>query len=179
MKRILSVLSFLFVFSSTAHAGLLLDPYFNYITSGKYDTSTTSSSVTGNEIGARVGWNVFMGLGFGVDALLSGKWTYSNNGTSSDITPSYYGVFASYQFPILFRGYLSYLLSVKAKDSSGDYSTGTGTKIGVQYTGLPFVALGVEMYNVNHDKANIGGTEFSVSNKETHTNITLSVPFNL
>ncbi|MGZ3691244.1 MAG: hypothetical protein ACXVAX_07060, partial [Pseudobdellovibrio sp.] len=167
MKKLIAILTLSILTTTTAHAGILIDPYLNYITTGSADYAP-GASMTGNELGVRLGWNSFIGLGFGVDYILSGKYTYSASGVSSDSTPSGYGVFASYKFPILVRGYISYFLYAKDKTDSGTYATGTGTKIGVQYTGLPFIAIGLETYAGNYNKLNSGAGDVSVSDKSSH-----------
>lgn len=173
MKKFLSV-AVLFLGMSTAHAGFLLDPYFNYVASGSADFAS-GASVTGTELGARLGWD-FMGLGVGADVLASGKYTYSLNGTTADSTPSYYGVFVSYKFPIIIRAYAAYLLSNKENISGGDFK-GSGMKLGVQYTGLPFVAIGLEYFSSSYDKIEAGGVSVSQTNKASHTAVAISFPF--
>ena len=179
MKKFLSIaILSLLTGMSTAHAGFLLDPYFSYAVSGT-NSGLTDSTMTGSELGARLGWDM-MGLGFGVDGIVSGSYTYKQNSVSSDIKPSYYGVFVSYKFPIVLRGYVSYLLSSKETMTvSGIDSTltGTGTKVGIQYTGFPFVAIGVEYVSSKYDKVEFGGLSITQSNDANHTAIALSFPF--
>ena len=168
MKKLVAIFATILISGFTANAGLLLEPYLNYITAGS--TSRSSASITGNEIGARVGYD-FLGFGIGIDTLLSGKYTYSLAGVSTDTTPTQFGLFASYKFPILVRGYFTYLTSAKEKNSSGSEVSGTGTKIGIQYTGLPFIAIGLETYT--------GSYKDAASSAETvsHTNLAISAPF--
>ena len=178
MKKLLAIAAVSLLTSVSAHAGFLIDPYLNYVTSGSVDYAP-GVSITGNEIGARLGYD-FLGFGAGVDALLSGKYTHSQSGTTTDVTPSYMGLFVSYKFPILVRGYFSYLLNLKETVSGGDNFSGNGTKIGVQYTGLPFVAIGLEMFSGAYDTfTSAAGASGPRSDKSSHTNITISVPFSL
>lgn len=176
MKNLFAVFGITLLTGLSANAGLLLEPYFSYKMSGSASFSS-GSSMTGNELGARVGYST-LGFAVGVDTTLSGKYTYSNSGVSSDSTPKNIGVFASYTFPILVRGYFAYL--VNAKESfTGAERSGTGTKIGVQFTGLPFVALGLETVSLSYKDLSVAGVTSSSSETATHTNLALSMPFNL
>lgn len=175
MKKIFSIIALTVFCGTSAHASFLIDPYLSYMTSGSSSISSTSS-ITGNELGTRLGWE-FLGFGLGLDALISGKYTYSTAGTNTDVTPSYMGVFASYSFPILVRGYISYLVNAKETMSAGDYYSGTGTKIGVQYTGLPFVAIGLESYSGSYNNyTSAAGVSSTRSDTASHTNLTISLP---
>ncbi len=173
MKKLAALFTMTILTGLTSNAGLLLDPYLNYITSG---STSNSATVTGNEIGVRVGYD-FLGFGVGIDTLLSGKYTSSLAGVSTDKTPTQFGLFACYKFPILVRGYISFLTSAKEKDSSGNEVSGTATKIGIQYTGLPFIAIGLETYAGSYKDATIGGVTTSTSQTASHTNLTISAPF--
>lgn len=176
MKKLVSVLAITLLAGLSAKAGVLFDPYFNYMTSGSSNIAP-GASITGTEIGARLGWD-FLGLGVGIDTLLSGKYSYSSAGVTTDATPSYLGIFVSFKFPILVRGYISYLTSAKETMPAGDYFSGKATKIGIQYTGLPFIAIGIETYSGSYDNyTSAAGASGPRSDTANHTNIALSVPF--
>lgn len=175
MKNLIAVFGIIILTGLSANAGLLLDPYFSYKMSGSASFSS-GSSVAGNELGVRVGYG-FLGFAAGVDTTLSGKYTYSNSGVTVDSTPKNIGVFASYTFPILVRGYFTYLASAKETIPGSEYS-GTGTKIGIQFTGLPFVAIGLETVSLSYKDLSAAGVTSSVSETATHTNLALSMPFN-
>lgn len=168
IKIMLSVMTFLLM-STQANAGIMLEPYISYIVSG----DSSGESVKGTEMGARVGWST-LGFGLGIDAAVAGTYTYE---TSGDYKPSYVGVYASYTFPILVRAYGAYLPGAKLKNDTSTV-TGNATKIGVQYTGLPFIAIGVETVSYNATEVEIGGSTFSASGSQTQTRLAVSAPFN-
>ena len=176
MKNLMAVFGITVLTGLSANAGLLLEPYFSYKMSGSASFSS-GSSMTGNELGARVGYGM-LGFAVGVDTTLNGKYTYSNSGVTVDSTPKNIGVFASYTFPILVRGYFTYIASAKETLPTADHS-GTGTKIGVQFTGLPFVAIGIETVSLSYKELSAAGVTTTVSETANHTNLALSMPFDL
>lgn len=168
MKMLVSLFVVLMGYGSVTQAGLLLEPYATVIMTGK----TGSSDLTGNVLGGRIGWG-FLGFSVGLDAELAGG---IKSGSGSTATPGSMGVFAAYQFPILLRGYVTYSPAFKAT-ASGVENTGTSTKLGVQYTGLPFVAIGVETVSYNVSKIKSGGVETDVDVNGNYTGLVISVPF--
>lgn len=174
MKKLLATITALTLLSFSTHAGILIDPYIGYIVSG---STSTGDTVTGSDMGARLGFTN-MGLGFGADATVAGTHTYKNGGVSTDSTRSNTGVFVSYHFPILVRGYATYFVNSKISSSTATL-TGNATKLGVQYTGFPFIAIGVEYFNANYTELDSAGVKSSVSRSESQTRLALSVPFNL
>lgn len=170
MKNLLAVFASVLLAGLNSNAGILLDPYFSYKMSGSASFAA-GSSMSGSDVGVRLGYD-FLGLGAGIDTTLSGKYTYSNSGVTFDSTPKNFGLFVSYTFPILVRGYFTYIASAKETATGFEY-TGTGTKIGIQFTGLPFVAVGLETVSLSYKES----SGVSVSATGSHTNIALSVPF--
>ncbi len=176
IKKIFLSFTALVLIGFSAQAGFLVDPYMGYMVSGSNNNNFT---ISGQDMGIRLGWTT-LGLGLGVDATVAGKYSYKN-GTTTDYSPSHTGVFVSYTFPILIRGYATYFFSSKVSSSSPTSvsTTGNGTKLGVQYTGLPFIALGIEYYTMNYTEVEISGSKMSASGSESQTRLALSVPFNL
>ncbi|MFP5520525.1 MAG: hypothetical protein ACLGGX_11520 [Bdellovibrionia bacterium] len=173
MKKIALLIGVLLSFSSAAHASILIEPYANVIISGKID----DADISGSDIGARLGWGM-AGFSIGVDAFLSGTHTYKDT-SSTSYTPSFLGVFLAYEFPILVRGYASYAPSYYVKKDDTKIK-GTNTRIGVQYTGLPFVAIGLEMQTEAFDKIEVGSTPPSnYSESSSITSLVVSIPFSL
>jgi hypothetical protein len=62
------------------------------------------------------------------------------------------GLFVSYEFPILLRVYATYILSSKADTGQPADIEGSGMKLGVGWTGLPFVVINLEMTNRTFDE---------------------------
>jgi hypothetical protein len=70
-------------------------------------------------------------------------------------------------------------MNAKLTDSNSDSITGSATKIGFQYTGLPFVAIGVETFNMKYSEYDSGGTKTNISGSQSQTRLALSVPFDI
>lgn len=171
MKSIFIFILFMLNISSVSMAGILLDPYLSFIVSSTNRDS--DSKFSGTILGSRIGWGM-MGFAFGLDAALTGNISGKSGSTTTEIKPSGVGIFAAYSFPIFVRGYLSYFPSYILKMPSIE-SSGTNTKIGVQYTGLPFVALGLESETFTLKKLN----STNADNIITFTNLSVSVPFDI
>ncbi|MDC0980423.1 hypothetical protein OAQ84_01670, partial [Bdellovibrionales bacterium] len=67
-----------------------------------------------------------------------------------DITAKDLGVFAMFEFPILLRVWANYVFDATAAVSGISDTTGTALKLGVGYTGLPFVSLNFEIVKRNY-----------------------------
>ena len=172
MKTLILLFSSIVLFQATSSAGVLLDPYVGYAVSG----NNGGSSVTGYDAGLRLGLSN-LGLGAGVDVTLAGKYSYKNSTTSTtdDGKPLHTGVFVSYDFPVLVRGYATYFINSKVTTDTATI-TGNGTKLGIQYTGLPLVAVGIELYTMKYTEVETAGIKVSTSGSETQTRIAISIP---
>ncbi len=171
-SKIIIALTFLFTFS--ANAGFLVEPYLGYsfgsqsfdvsnsgVLNGKYEFSHN-----GYRAGARLGYQFlgFMGgidygigsFGRSVDSLPSGV-----TATSEDESFSQFGIFAGYELPILFRFWATYYVSAEweGKDSK-DENSGSGFGLGAGFTGLPFVSLNLEYKSFTMDETKDGTTGF-------------------
>lgn len=161
-----------------AHADILIEPYLGYAfgkvkgqNSAGEDITNKDSGVT---FGGRFGWQQ-MGLMLGLD-YQSGQWTRDTD-PKLDVTPSDLGFFVGYNFPILLRAYGEYVFSAQEKVSVNGFSNtykGSGIKLGVGYTALPLLAIGLEYKANTYDKDNQGVTPPSV--KEEIYAVTVSLP---
>lgn len=158
--------------SSQAFAGFHIDPFLGYET-GKSKTGSTEYDVTGLSYGARLGWGM-LGFSFGGEVALSNLTVKST--PSSDFTGTDLGVFVGYEFPIMLRAYATYFASSTAKSSSSESTGSGGTRIGVGYTGLPFVTINLEMVSRAFDKSKTGGIESTIDTKVNTTMLSVSVP---
>ena len=148
MKRILvSMLAFLSI-SSAAHAGVFIEPFLGYAVSGKEDDGG-SADIKGMDYGARLGATFAM---FSVGAEYAGG-SYEQDesgGTKFDTTDI--GLTFAFDFPIMIRLYATYFLSSEAKPDSGTTEKGSGGyRVGIGYTGLPFVDINIEMVKRVYD----------------------------
>lgn len=213
------IIAFLFTVTtiSFSHAGFLIDPFLNYSFSdeAEQDIKTTgATTVTSKydiggspELGLRLGYSLLgfqAGLSHGFSISDSDtEYTQSNQTfrykyeTSSSNT----GLFLGYEFPILLRVYGTYFFSSKleftkdmdndSEDDKDDEFTGKGFGLGAQYTGLPFLAIGLEFKSLKYDEFfnksnsqtyNYPRTSGSTTTEELKRNqilLTLSVPFDI
>lgn len=128
-----------------AQASLRVEPFLGYHMGN--DKNTPENDVKGSEMGARVGFST---LGFALGGELSKGMYEVDSNPSQDLEPTNMGVFASFEFPILVRVYGTYIFNSKSDYSSYEIE-GNGTRLGVGFTGLPFIAINVEYINMKYD----------------------------
>lgn len=133
--------------SLPAQAGLHVEPFLGYHM-GK-DDSTPENDITGTEMGARVGFST-LGLSVGGE-LSKGMYDVDSN-PSVDLEPTNMGIFAAFEFPILVRAYATYIINAKADYGSSTEIEGSGVRLGVGFTGLPFIAINVEYIDTTYDE---------------------------
>lgn len=163
----------LLVGAAQAQAGILLEPYLGYHT-GDFGQATKNDT-SGVSFGARAGYQT-MGFMFGVD-YMTGKWT-SDSTPKADVTPTDIGVFVGYNFPVLLRVYGVYGFKDEAKaEASGNSNKfeGDGSiKLGVGFTGLPFVSLNLEYITNKFDEVN--GNKITPEAEGKFYGLTVSLP---
>lgn len=171
--------------SSSAYAGLYLEPYVGY---EKGDVTGTANGpfdqdVSGTQFGAKVGFNT-MGFAVGVDGAqvsLAGEDNLANP-DDMDFKGTDLGAFVQFTFPVMFKVSASYIFSSKAEDDTNVNGVktkieGKGFKFGVGFTGLPFVSINLDMINVNYDDITYGGTAITDADLDRKTfMLSLSLP---
>lgn len=156
MKRIL--IAFLFLLSTSAYAGLLIEPYLGFSIGSGEDGENPKTEYSQNTplYGARLGYQVlgFMaGLDYskGMESEFENKVTGGTT-TKPDATQQTFGIFVGYNLPIMLRAWVSYnfasKISIESGADVGDEFKGGGYALGVGFTGLPFVSLNLE-YRMN------------------------------
>lgn len=169
----------LLMYAQSAKAGILLEPYVGYVSGQQKQTGT--SNLSGTEYGARVGYTL-LNFGIGADYVAA---SYTDDSTpKNDLTIGDLGAFVSYKLPILFRVYATYVPSatVRVKSSSSDVKfKGNSARLGVGYTGLPFININFEYINATYTDVEIAGTTAALSTNSTTSAyaISISAPFNL
>ncbi len=159
---------------ANAVAAVHLEPFLGYLI-GETNHSP-KRDVKGTDMGARVGYRQ-LGLALGGEISLSDFTIDANPDYSFD--PMNLGAFVAYEFPILIRVYGTYILASKGDTSGGEYSDGTGYRLGVGYTGLPFVAINFEMTHLEYDKYKSGGTTVGSDFEMDMYGLFVSVPLSL
>lgn len=174
------VLAFLMI--KPAEAGLLLEPVLGYSV-GKIEGDDIDDKFTGPSIGGRVGYQN-LGLQLGIDYLRS-NLNIDNNDFKEDAVVSEFAGFVGFEFPILLRVYAGYIFSAtgdsKIKVGSSEekvkLSEGTGTKLGVGFTGLPFVDINFEYRRGSFGETKIGGMKLDGDTDYSAYMIGVSLPF--
>lgn len=161
MKKLL-ILSSVVLFSSFANAGAFVEPYAGYEFGEAEATAIggASSSVKqkGFAIGGRVGYE-FMLPWVALDVKY---FTGKDDGTpETDIKRTDMGITGGVTLPVV-RPYVGYILKSEAKsdDGTGEVkSEGTGFKLGLGLTPLPFIDFNIE-YST-YDIKKIDGADIS------------------
>ncbi|GIL17869.1 MAG: hypothetical protein BroJett040_16200 [Oligoflexia bacterium] len=181
MNKFLSTLVVMLglVISTQAQAAFHIDPFLGYET-GKFKSATSESDLSGTGFGARIGYSI-LGFSMGGEyygASLKAKGT--NGAADTDLTDTDMGVFVGYQFPVLVRAYLTYYASSSAKITGAEFTGSGGTKIGIGYSGLPFVTINLESIARKYNKVKPDGFPSVDSTNESNTTVlSISVPFNI
>ena len=194
--KLYSVLFSMLFAAGTAQAGVMIEPYIGYETgtqSAKFKSSYLPSAntdlggiVSATALGARLGYNV-LGFWAALDYMAtSGTLKYDTSTLKdSDLTRSTLGVTAGFNFPILLRAWGGYIWQDDSKfKGTGTETTlsGGGYKLGLGFSGLPFVSLNLEyiVRNFNSHKGSAqdagAGYNFDQSyNEYRHNTYLLSV----
>ncbi len=184
MKILLMVTAALMI-STNAFAGILLEPYVGYET-GTYKGDVggiAAFKISGTQFGAKVGYSV-LGLGFGADvAKVSLKAKDTTTASQDlDLAGTDLGVFVQFQFPILFKVSATYFVSSKlTSDNNGskiDFD-GKGFKVGAGFTGLPFVAINLDLISEKYDDIKSSGVTIADAHLDrASVMLSISAPFN-
>jgi hypothetical protein len=186
----------LILFSLQSKASLLIEPHVAYGMLGTSDYTllgqTLKITYSGPQYGARLGFQTF-GLMGGVDytrSSLKFKTEILGTTTESDDNRDQVGVFVGYKFPILLRVWGGYYFTDKvtsatsnSQSHNGDYTSGTGTELGVGFTGLPFLSVNLmyrtSSYDTNYNAATGAKTTISPAMKTKEIALGFSLPLNL
>lgn len=173
MKKLLLGLTLLlaFAYHNNANAGFYIDPQLGmHLTDGEIGNQ---DDISGSGYGTKIGWKT-LGLSFGLDYQMM---SLSSDNANLDIDTTEMGVFVGYDLPIMLRFWAAYVFSLEGDLSTGtDYDSGSGTKIGIGYTGLPLFSLNLEMKQFNFDE-NANGSDIDID--YTATVFSISFPFAL
>lgn len=151
MKKLgLAALIALSLVGFQANAGFMVEPFIGY-EMGE-DNNSPKNDITGTNLGIRLGGST-LGFMYGFEYQMGSLTSEPPTGTSTDLDTTDMGIYVGYEFPILIRAYLTYYFSHKA-DAGGanDLEGDGGMKLGVSYTGLPFIVLNFETMTRSYDK---------------------------
>lgn len=183
MKKLiqsLSILAFFMAIVPKADASILIEPVvgYNVISSWENKDMTLDAKGSGLAYGGRFGWQN-LGFQLGLDYLNS-TIDLDDNDLKDPVSMSEWALFAGFEFPVLLRAYAGYIFSAngETKDANNDkveFSKGTGMKLGVGFTMLPFLDINLEYRK---------GTFTELNDSDTDTDYSaymlgVSLPFNI
>ena len=145
---------------SQAKAELLIEPVLGYSLNGKLELGDASySGARGASYGGRLGYQK-LGFQIGGDYLHS-SLNMNDDDFKEDMSLSEWGGFVGFEFPILFRVYAGYIFSATGTSEveTGDFelSSGSGMKVGLGFTGLPFIDINFEYRSGKFEKSKTDG----------------------
>lgn len=166
-------------------AGVLIEPVVGY-NLAKFQVNTagfSEESATGPAIGGRIGYQN-LGLQLGLDYLRS-TLNVDDNNYKEDLTLNEFGGFVGFEFPILLRVYAGYIFSATGEGvvdfGSGrqdlELKSGSGMKLGLGFTGLPFIDINFEYRSGTFDEYQIGSSKTNDTTDYRSFMIGLSLPF--
>lgn len=190
--RNLGLGALVFLAMASAKAGILIEPYFA-MESGTLTQKVANTDIGGSTsatiLGARLGYKLPLMLWVAADYSMATGGKFKALTVSYDYTRTNLNLDVGIDFPILFRAWLGFGLNNEMKLTEGSTNTffkeGGFTKLGVAYSGLPFISINFEYYTWAPNKyTDANGTTSSASStfsdlKDTGFNVGVSLPFNL
>lgn len=159
MKKLLVSVAVVLGFSGAAHAGIMIEPYLGYEMGKTTDVNAVDGKFDGANLGARLAYKTPLMLWVGVDGQfgVSGKYKPDSGSDADQKHNTLYGV-VGIDLPILLRGWVGYGFSDNLKLDTPYSSTikGKNFKVGVGFTGLPFISLNAEYIKGTTDKIEDG-----------------------
>lgn len=177
------LLALFFLSAVPARAGLLIEPVvgFNMGTKLDFQGGESYSGGKGLGYGGRLGFQK-LGLQLGVDYLKS-SIDMNDDDIKRNVKMDEWAAFIGYEFPVLFRVYAGYIFSAKGESKvalgSLDLEDGSGTKLGVGFTGIPFLDINLEYRSGTFDNQKTAGVKSSKDVDYNSLLLSLSLPLNL
>jgi hypothetical protein len=176
VAMLLSLISFM----TSVKAALLVEPVLGYNLGTDLDFGSNEYSGNGSAFGGRLGYQQ-LGFQLGVDYLRS-SLNMDDSDFDEDLTTNEWAGFVGFEFPIFVRVYAGYIFSSQGESENNnqdiDFKDGTGSKLGIGFTGLPFVDINFEYRKVKYDEVKVGSvTSNDDADYQTYM-VSLSLPFN-
>ncbi|WP_347359660.1 hypothetical protein [Bdellovibrio sp.] len=176
MKKLLVVLVAVLGFGSVSHADILIEPYLGYEL-GK--TTDPDGKLTGSQLGLRLAYKTPLMLWVGADYTLgNGEVDPDDNNLSKETAKrSTLSGVVGIDFPILLRAWVGVGLTNELKvDNAGTFK-GKNVKLGVGFTGLPFVSLNLEYVKDTWDKLDSNSLLTDAQNESYVFSVSLPLEF--
>jgi hypothetical protein len=159
------------MFVAQANADFMIEPFLGYEW-GDYKSGSTKEDVTGTEMGLRLG-GTFTMLSYGVEYAI-GSFEVDSTPTR-DVDSTDMGLFVGFEFPILVRAYATYFIKSESEVGSSEYE-GNGLRLGVGYTGLPFVSINLEKISRTYDEDQNGALANDVKVETMMLSVSVPLP---
>lgn len=167
----------------STHAGLLVEPVLGYTLGQQLDFSGGKDYDGGRGLsyGGRLGYQTGP-FQIGADYLQSSiDMNSSDFDENADITE--WAAFVGMEFPILLRAYGGYIFSAEGETEVNnvdvDLEDGTGFKLGVGFTPLPFLDVNLEYRNGTFDEFKAGGLKVKREVDYEAYMLSISLPLDL
>lgn len=178
----LFILILAFLIISPAKAGILIEPVVGFNAASKIDIKDGESYSGGLGLGygGRVGYQN-LGFQLGLDFLKS-SIDMDDKDFKKNVDATEWAAFVGFEFPILVKVYAAYIFSAEgdSKNALGKIKLedGTGVKLGVGFTLLPFLDINLDYRRGTYDKTKVGGLNLGESDFSAYM-LSLSLPINL
>lgn len=190
ISQIIILLALILGYSGQSQAALLIEPVVGFNVGTKFDLkfddfpaqNENYSGGKGGAFGGRLGYQNF-GFQLGVDYLKS-SIDMNTSDFKNNISLSEWAGFVGYEFPLFLRVYAGYIFSTNgstknSNSQSVDLSKGTGSKLGLGFTGLPFIDINFEYRTGTINQMSYGGTDYDTEINYSSLMLGLSVPFTI
>jgi hypothetical protein len=174
MKKFLAAVFFgAVVLTSVSANAILIEPFIGWQTGDFELGNAATKDVDGIEFGGRLGIT-FVEV-FNIGGEFSKGTLSDDDSPSTDYDTTDAGIFFSFEFPILVRAYATYFLSSVADPDSGQKFEGDGGfRLGIGFTGLPFVSINIEQILRKYDER--GSSSVDLEIKTTMIGISVPLP---
>lgn len=190
MLKYLAVTAAIVLGTTSANAGLLLEPYMGLSQGQTYsvaqNAADTSYKTSGTVLGGRIGYTlpILFWLGLDYSLLAGGKAKPDFGGSEGELTRSDLYAVVGVDLPILLRAWAGFGLMNTSTDKRNGVETkvtgGTKMKAGVGLTMLPFVSINLELFNHKGPKVENAGAALSMNTfEDTGGILGVSIPFDL
>lgn len=182
----LFILILAFLVIKPVHSGVLIEPVLGYSMLNTFELDVPDSSNekgSGPSIGARLGYQN-LGFQLGLDYLRS-SYSMEDNDFKENLVSNEFAFFAGFEFPILLRVYAGYIFAGNAETEADvlgskvdvEYKDASGMKLGVGFTGLPFIDINFEYRKGEFSEAKFGSAKVDEKTDFSAYMISLSLPF--
>lgn len=172
-------------YSIPSHAGLLIEPVIGYslgsanldveVPSDTTQNTSDKESVKGASYGGRLGYQN-LGFQLGLDYLASSMQLDGDSFQTSE-----FGGFVGFEFPVLLRVYAGYVFSgtgkLESDDEDLDFKNGSGPKVGIGLTLLPFLDINLEYRSIKYEELEVSNGLANVNADYNAVMLGFSLPF--